>query len=81
METSEMNDLKKELETIELDELLKAINDFTALARERELTIDESAMRQLHREEYIQRIRRNLRSTLDNTDIEFADGDDDGSNC
>lgn len=76
-----MNDLKKELETIELDELLKAINDFTALARERELTIDESAMRQLHREEYIQRIRRNLRSTLDNTDIEFADGDDDGSNC
>ena len=76
-----MNDMKNELEAVELDELLKVINGFTALSRQRDLTVEETAKRQLYREEYIQRIRRNLRQTLDNTDIEFADGDNDGSNC
>ena len=80
METIKMNDMKNKLQTVELDELLKAINEFTALSRQRDLTAQEIEKRQLYREEYIQRIRHNLRSTLDNTDIEFADGDNDGSN-
>lgn len=65
---------------MELGELIKAINAFTALSRQRDLTADETYVRQLHREEYIKRIGRNLRSTLENTDIEFADGECDGSN-
>lgn len=80
METMKMNDMKNTLQTLELDDLIKAINNFTAISRLRELTLEETEQRQLHREEYIQRMRRNLRSTLDNTDIEYADEDNNGSN-
>ncbi len=76
-----MNNIKKELELIELDELIEGINRFTAISRLRELTTDETNRRQLYRQEYIQRMRRNLTATLDNTDIEFADEDKNGSNC
>ena len=76
-----MNNIKKELELIELDELIEGINRFTAIPRLRELTTDETNRRQLYRQEYIQRMRRNLTATLDNTDIEFADEDKNGSNC
>ena len=81
METQTMNNIKKELELIELDELIEGINRFTAISRLRELTTDETNRRQLYRQEYIQRMRRNLTATLDNTDIEFADEDKNGSNC
>lgn len=74
-----MNDLKNKLSNMELDQLIKKINEFTALSRERELSEIESRERQLYREEYIRRIGSNLRATLDNTDFEFA-GEDDGSN-
>ena len=76
-----MNNIKKELELIELDELIEGINRFTAISRLRVLTTDETNRRQLYRQEYIQRMRRNLTATLDNTDIEFADEDKNGSNC
>ncbi|MFZ2258531.1 MAG: DUF896 domain-containing protein [Clostridiaceae bacterium] len=76
-----MNNIKEELELIELDELIEGINRFTAISRLRELTTDETNRRQLYRQEYIQRMRRNLTATLDNTDIEFADEDKNGSNC
>ena len=76
-----MNNIKKELELIELDELIEGINRFTVISRLRELTTDETNRRQLYRQEYIQRMRRNLTATLDNTDIEFADEDKNGSNC
>lgn len=74
-----MNDLKNKLTNMELDQLIGKINGFTALSRERDLTELETRERQLYREEYIRRIGRNLRATLDNTDFEFA-GEDDGSN-
>lgn len=73
-------ELKETLEAMALDELILAINRFTALSRERSLTLEETFSRQLHREEYLGRIRRNLRATLDNTDIEFADEGKNGSN-
>ena len=76
-----MNNIKEELELIELDELIEGINRFTVISRLRELTTDETNRRQLYRQEYIQRMRRNLTATLDNTDIEFADEDKNGSNC
>lgn len=75
-----MSENKKDLKNMELSELIKSINAFTALTRERNLTADETYERQLFREEYIQRIRRNLTTTLDNTDFEFADEAEDGCN-
>lgn len=75
-----MNQLKKELEALSLDDLIEKINAFTATTRERELTEEEAAMRQAYRFEYVNRFKKNLRATLDNTTIEYADEDNNGSN-
>lgn len=74
-----MSDMESKLRSMELEQLILKINGFTALTRERDLTEIEAGERQLYREEYIRRIGRNLRATLDNTDFEFQ-GEDDGSN-
>ncbi|KAF5065938.1 hypothetical protein SDC9_168757 [bioreactor metagenome] len=75
-----MTDLENKLQSMALDDLIKGINQFTANSRIRELTELETQERALYRKEYIRRIGRNLRATLDNTDITYADGGEDGSN-
>ena len=72
--------LKKELESMPLKDLIAGINAFTATSRERELTREEANRRQAYRMEYIERIRRNMRSTLDNTTFEIVDEANNGSN-
>lgn len=75
-----MINLKKELESLPLEDLIAGINAFTATSRERELTKEEANRRQAYRMEYIERIKRNMRSTLDNTTFEFVDEANNGSN-
>lgn len=75
-----MINLKKELEYMPLDQLILGINEFTRTSRERELTETEITERGLYRAEYIRRIGSNLRMTLDNTTIEYAEDGENGSN-
>lgn len=75
-----MINLKKKLESMPLEDLIAGINRFTATTRERDLTAEEEEQRQLYRKEYIDRIKRNMRSTLDNTTFEIVDEGENGSN-
>jgi|LFRM01.1.fsa_nt_gb uncharacterized protein YnzC (UPF0291/DUF896 family) len=75
-----MINLKNKLESMPLEDLIAGINDFTATTRERELTKEEADHRQAYRMEYIDRIKRNMRSTLDNTTFEIVDEGNNGSN-
>ena len=54
----------EELETMEHDDLVSRINSFSALAKERELSEEETEEREKYRGEYLRRIRINLRSQL-----------------
>lgn len=47
------------------DELAKRISAFTALARERELTLEEQSEREALRKEYLQRVKANMRASLE----------------
>lgn len=47
------------------DELAKRISAFTALARERELTPEEQQEREALRKDYLQRVKANMRASLD----------------
>ncbi len=71
---------KNDLTNMPLDQLIQGINEFTRTSRERELTAEETARRGDYRTEYLRRIGVNLRTTLDNTTIEYAEDRDDGSN-
>ncbi len=46
------------------DDLVLKINEYTSLSRERELTKEEEAERAKYREEYLSRIRGNLKGSL-----------------
>ncbi len=50
------------------------INALSRLARERELTPEEQAERDVLRREYIDSFKASLRGTLDNTVIQYPDG-------
>lgn len=50
------------------------INELARLAKERELTAQEKAERDVLRKEYLEGFRANLRQTLENTYIREADG-------
>ncbi|HSP47629.1 MAG TPA: DUF896 domain-containing protein [Clostridiaceae bacterium] len=47
------------------EELVEKINGFTKLAKERELTPEEAQEREALRKEYVQRVRNNLRTSLE----------------
>ena len=51
------------------EDLIKRINELTAISRERELTDDEQKERELLRAEYIKQFRARMRSVLDNVEI------------
>ena len=59
----------------DMDNLIKRINQLTALSRERELTDEEKAEREQLRKQYIAAFRNNLTAQLDN--VYYVD--DDGS--
>ena len=48
---------------------IERINELTRLSRERELTDEEKAERQELRKDYIEAIKLNFRSTLDNIEL------------
>lgn len=48
------------------DELVKKINEYTKLSKERDLTIEETEDRQELRDEYLRRIRANMTGQLEN---------------
>ena len=51
------------------EDLIKRINELTAISRERELTDEEQKERELLRAEYIKQFRARMRSVLDNVEI------------
>lgn len=53
------------MKDIHHDELVAKINEFTKLIKERELTVEEAEERQRYRQEYLRRIKGNLKSNLD----------------
>lgn len=53
------------MKNIPHDELVLKINEFTKLAKERELTSEETTERELYRKEYIARIKTSLKGNLD----------------
>lgn len=53
------------MKNIPHDELVLKINEFTRLSKERELTPEEAAERELYRKEYISRIKTSLKGNLD----------------
>lgn len=53
------------MKDIQHDELVARINEFTKLIKERELTVEEAEERELYRQEYLRRIKSNLKSNLD----------------
>lgn len=55
-------------------EKIDRINELAHLAKQRELTPEELAEREVLRAEYIASIRQSLRSQLENTTIVYPDG-------
>lgn len=47
------------------EELVEKINRYTKLAKERELTAEEAKERESLRKDYVERVRRNLRTSLE----------------
>lgn len=47
------------------DELVLRINELTKISKERDLTKEEEDERKVLRDDYISRVKRNLRSSLD----------------
>lgn len=67
-----------------MDEIVKKINEFTKLSKERELTEEEKKEREKYRRLYIDKFKENLKSHLDNIKIVKVDDegnpvDDDGN--
>lgn len=55
-------------------ELLDRINELAKIAKERELTEEETAERARLRQEYLTQFRQSFRSQLDNTVVQYPDG-------
>jgi len=53
---------------------IERINALTEISRQRELTPDEQAERQMRRDAYIKAFRSQMRVQLDNTVVEYPDG-------
>ena len=53
---------------------LERINFFSRLARERALTKEEEAEREMCRQKYREAFRAQMRTRLDNTTVEYPDG-------
>lgn len=53
---------------------LERISELTQLSRQRELTADEQAEREVLRKNYMQAFRKQFRAQLDNTVVEYPDG-------
>ena len=67
-----------------MDEIVKKINEFTKLSKERELTEEEKKERQKYRRLYIDKFKESLKGHLDNIKIVKVDDegnpvDDDGN--
>ena len=67
-----------------MDEIVKKINEFTKLSKERELTEEEKKEREKYRRIYIDKFKESLKGHLDNIKIVKVDDegnpvDDDGN--
>lgn len=67
-----------------MDEIVKKINEFTKLSKERELTEEEKKEREKYRRLYIDKFKESLKGHLDNIKIVKVDDegnpvDDDGN--
>ena len=67
-----------------MDEIVKKINEFTKLSKERELTEEEKKEREQYRRLYIDKFKESLKGHLDNIKIVKVDDegnpvDDDGN--
>ena len=67
-----------------MDEIVKKINEFTKLSKERELTEEEKKEREKYRRLYIDKLKESLKGHLDNIKIVKVDDegnpvDDDGN--
>ena len=66
-----------------MDEIVKKINEFTRLSKERELTEEEKKEREKYRRIYIDKFKESLKGHLDNIKIVKVDEgnpvDDDGN--
>ena len=67
-----------------MDEIVKKINEFTKLSKERELTEEEKKEREKYRRLYIDKFKESLKEHLDNIKIVKVDDegnpvDDDGN--
>ena len=60
-----------------MDEIVKKINEFTKLSKERELTEEEKKEREKYRRIYIDKFKESLKGHLDN--IKIGKVDDDGN--
>lgn len=60
-----------------MDEIVKKINEFTRLSKERELTEEEKKEREKYRRIYIDKFKESLKGHLDN--IKIVKVDDDGN--
>ena len=60
-----------------MDEIVKKINEFTKLSKERELTEEEKKEREKYRRLYIDKFKESLKGHLDN--IKIVKVDDDGN--
>lgn len=57
------------LETIELNDLIKKINQFAKLAKERKLTKEEKIEREKCRQKYLEMFRERVREQLERIEI------------
>lgn len=55
----------KNIEELKYEELIEKINQFSKLAKERDLNESEEEERQIYRKEYIRRIKVNMKAQLD----------------
>ena len=60
-----------------MEDIIKKINEFSKLARERELTEEEKKEREKYRKIYIEKFKESVRGHLDN--IKVVRVDDDGN--
>ena len=57
-----------------MDELLGRINELAKKAKEKGLTVEETAERDALRAEYVRQFRASMRGILDNTYVQYPDG-------
>ena len=60
-----------------MEDIIKKVNEFSKLARERELTEEEKKEREKYRKMYIEKFKESVRGHLDN--IKVVRVDDDGN--